>query len=222
MLRCSQRWWNVYQGGNMWAGYDCYSTASRDILGLKLESHDKYEAWEECVVHGGFRVLHEDFCMVSDFPEILLKDEQNRPHCENGPSHKWRDGWSLYHWHGVSIPEAWIMDKKTLTAKDALNWENLEQRRAACEILGWAAIVKELNFKTINEDKNPQIGKLIEVDLPDSGKDRFLMVQCGTKREFVLSVPPTSVEKGIKTALNAWNWLHFYDLNRPYGIEVRT
>jgi len=62
--------------------------------------------WEECVVHGGFRVLHEDFCMVSDFPEILLKDEQNRPHCENGPSHKWRDGWSLYHWHGVSIPES--------------------------------------------------------------------------------------------------------------------
>ncbi|WP_180490280.1 hypothetical protein, partial [Escherichia fergusonii] len=38
-IECAKRWWSVYQGGNMWAGYDCYLTACRDILGLELTSH---------------------------------------------------------------------------------------------------------------------------------------------------------------------------------------
>jgi hypothetical protein len=145
-----------------------------------LKEHENYAYFEEASKEGGFRVMHEEFCIVSDFPEILKKDEQNRPHCEDGPSHRWRDGWSLYYWHGVRVPEEWIMNRKSLTAKIALSQENIELRRSACEIVGWAKILKDLKAKVINTDHS-QIGTLLEVILPDAGEERFLRVQCAKR-----------------------------------------
>lgn len=199
----------------MWAGYDSYLSAARDILGLKLPVHEKYAAWEQCAIEGGFRVMHEDFCMVSDFPEILRVDNENRPHCENGPSHRWRDGWSLYYWHGVSIPGEWVSGKPP-SAKEALTWSNIEQRRAACEIVGWAKILRELNARVIDEDGDEEIGTLLEVDLPDSGRERFLQVKCGTGRQFALPVPPD-----MKTAIQANAWTYGLD-PKDFSPEVRT
>lgn len=213
----AKNWSSVYQGGAYWAQYDSYLTAMRDILGLRLPEHANYKFWEEAAIHGTFRVMHEKFCIVSDFPEVLKIDEQNRPHGQEGPSHRWRDGWSLYHWHGVAVPEHWIMNKETLTAKEAITWENIEQRRAACEILGWAKILRELDAKVINEDGDPEIGTLVEVVLPDIGKEKFLRVLCGTKREFALPVPPD-----MKTALQANAWTFGMDINDFVVPEVRT
>ena len=216
-LNEAKTWSSVYQGGAYWAQYDSYLTAMRDILGLRLPEHANYKFWEEAAIHGTFRVMHEKFCIVSDFPEVLKIDEQNRAHGQDGPSHRWRDGWSLYHWHGVAVPEHWIMNKNSLSAKEAITWENIEQRRAACEILGWAKILRELDAKVINEDGDPEIGTLVEVDLPDIGKEKFLRVLCGTKREFALPVPPD-----MKTALQANAWTFGMDIKDFVVPEVRT
>jgi len=201
----------------MWAGYDCYLTAARDILGLEFRSHEGYAFWEQTAIHGGFRVMHEDFCMVSDFPEVLRIDDQNRAHCEDGPSHRWRDGWSLYHWHGVQVPREWVENKASLTAAMALTWPNMEQRRAACEILGWAAILAELDAKVIDTDGDPEIGELVEVTIPDIGRERFLRVLCGTGRQFALPVPP---DMPTALAAQAWTWGDTPDTFTP--PEVRT
>ena len=203
LKNCISSWWRMHQGGNMWSSFDCYLSALRDVIGLELPVFDKYKAWEDCAKEGGFRIMHEEFCIVSDRPAVLKIDEQNRPHCEDGPSHQWRDGWSLYHWHGVKVPEEWIMEK-SLDAKTAITWENMEQRRAACEIVGWSNILKELNAKTIDKNSNPFVGELLEVDLPDIGREKFLKVKCGTDREFALPVPPD-----MKRASQAQAWLNF-------------
>lgn len=195
----------------MWGQWDSYLTAARDILGLRLPEHEKYAAWEQCAIHGGFRIMHDEFCMVSDFPVHIKTDERNLPHCEDGPSHLWRDGWGFYSWHGVRVPRHWIEDRKSLSAKEALTQENMEQRRAACEIVGWHNILKELNAKTIDKHKNPMVGELLQVNLPDVGEERFLRVMCGTGREFALPVPPD-----MDTAENAQAWLNMI----PEGMSV--
>ena len=202
-ISCAKQWFNNYHGGNMWSSYDCYLTAARDILGLKFPSHTKYVSWEEAAIHGGLRVMHEEFCMVSDFPEVLKMDAENRPHCSDGPSHRWRDGWSLYHWHGTRIPDEWIEIPEFLTPQVALSCTNLEQRRAACEILGWSRVLKELGAKTIDRDNDPEIGELVQVSLPGLPiPARFLRVQCGTGREFAIGIPPH-----INKALDAQAWM---------------
>ena len=204
-IKCAKNWYKVYQGGNMWSAWCCYLVAYRDILGLDLKEYKNFKPYEEAARNGGFRVMHEEFCMVCDFPEFIKIDEQNRPHCENGASHRWRDGWELYHWHGVAIPAAWVTGNKP-SPQEALSWTNLEQRRAACELVGWKSILEQLDAKVIDEDDDPEIGTLLECEIPDSGKERFIKVRCATGRDFVLHVP-----KEIKTALSAQAWMFQLD-----------
>ncbi|HEY6018398.1 MAG TPA: hypothetical protein VIY48_00405 [Candidatus Paceibacterota bacterium] len=203
----------------MWSSWDCYLTAYRDVLGLVLPEHERYRAWEACSIEGGFRIVHEEFCIVSDRPEVLLKDEQNRPHCETGPSHRWRDGWELYFLHGVEVPKEWVTDKESMDPWMILNWPNTEQRRVGCEHIGWNKIIEILKPTIVDQDVDPEIGTLLEVELPDSGKERFLKVRCGTGRDgIVLPVPPD-----VKTALEASAWTYGLEndvLN--YIPEVRT
>jgi hypothetical protein len=175
----------------MWGAWDCYITAMRDVIGLRLPEHEKYHWWEQAAIHGGFRVMHQEFCIVSDFPETLKIDAQNRPHCEDGPSHRWRDGWSLYHWHGVRVPDHWIADRDNLSAAEVMAESNLETRRAGIEILGWARIVDDLGGRVIEADPDPEIGSVIELNLPDLERPaRFLRVRCATGRDFALGLPP--------------------------------
>lgn len=201
----------------MWASWASYLSGARDVLGLDLPEHRAFAHYERAAMHSGFRVMHEEFCIVSDFPTVLKVDAENRPHCENGPSHQWADGWSIYHWHGVKVPAEWVEDKASLSAKTALTWENIEQRRAACEIVGWARILKELKAKVIDADGDPEIGTLLEVDLPGSGKERFIRVVCGTGREFALPVPPTT-----KTAIEGNMWTYGLSADMKFVPEVRT
>ena len=105
-----------------------------------------------------------------------------------------------YYWHGQSIPDWWISEKGKLTPEIALRWDNVEQRRSACEILGWANVLEHpsLNPRIIDQDL-PHIGTLIEVDLPDAEGQWFLKYQCGTGRWFAESVN----DKSFNTALLA-------------------
>lgn len=206
-LECAKKWPNVYQGGNMWAGWLCYVDAAENVLGLRLPEFEKYRPWHDAGVNGGYRVMHEDFCIVSDFPETIKIDEENRPHCEDGPSHRWRDGVEIYHWHGVNVPGEWLDGSKTLTPEKALTWENVEQRRAACEILGWHNVLEHpsLNPKVIDKDM-PHIGTLLQVDLPDAPGQWFLKYQCGTGRFFAESVNNKEFDTALKANAGGNGW----------------
>ncbi len=158
-----------------------------------------------------------DFCIITDRPEIIAQDDQNRLHRETGPAVLYRDGYSLFAWHGVRVPGNWITDPSSVTPKIALTHSNVEQRRAACEIVTWVRILDELKARTIDRDEDPEIGELVEVDIPDIGRERFLRVTCGTKRQFALPVPPT-----VKTALDANAWTYDIPADLLKMKEFRT
>ena len=199
------------------SSYASYLTFFRDVCKLELspDTLERISITEDLVTSCGWSWWHENVLVISDRPKKINLDAENRLHCDNGPSIEYRDGWSLYHWHGVSIPEEWIMVGKP-TAKEALTWENIEQRRAACEIVGWTNVLKELDAETIDEDGDPEIGTLVECSIPDSGKERFLRVVCGTSREFVIPVP-----REMETAIEANSWTWGLSPNE-YKPEIRT
>jgi len=146
----------------------------------------------------GFRI--DEILPKASIVEVHY-DEQGRLHNERGPAILCKEGLNLYYWHGVEIPKKWVT-KKLPTIQEALAWRDIEQRRATCEMIGWVNIIKELDDKVIDENPDPEIGTLLEIQLPDAEvKDRFLKVRFGTGREFVISVPPN-----MKTAhqANAW------------------
>ena len=187
----------------------------KDVVGL--ECCKKLNGLMDLAKHSGWANVYDDTVVFQHRPEVIKMDDENRLHCENGPAIRYRDGYSVYAWHGTRIPADWIEKKETLTAKIALTWENIEQRRAAAEILGWTTILEELDCKIIDEDGDPEIGTLIEADIPDIGKERFLKVKCGTGRYFCLPVPPDT-----KTAIEGQSWSWGLDVSEFKIPEVRT
>jgi hypothetical protein len=195
-----------------WLGFYQYF---RDVL--KLKACEKLNGLMDLASHCGWLNMYEDTVVFQDRPKHIKFDDQNRLHCENGPAILYRDGYGVYAWHGVRIPSEWITNKGELTAKTALTWVNMEQRRAACEIVGWAKVLRELNARVIESDEDPMIGTLLEVDIPDIGKEKFLKVLCGTGREFAIPVPPN-----MNTALEANAWTYGLDGDVLRQLEVRT
>jgi len=200
-------------GGSFQADWCAIVAFFREVHGWKIP--ESFEIQERLAKSCGHVWSYKNVLAISDRPKEIHRDAEGRLHNENGPSISWRDGWSLYHWHGVSIPKEWVTGAPP-SAKKALTWENIEQRRVACEIVGWKNILKELDAKLIDEDGDPEIGILLEAEIPDSGREKFLQVRCGTGRDFVLPVP-----RHLKTALaaNAWTWGL---KKREYKPEVRT
>lgn len=165
----------------------------------------------------GWLYPSNDFCILTDRPEIIKLDNEGRLHNEDGPALRYRDGYSLYSWHGVRVPHEWIEQPESLTAKTAITWANIEQRRVACEIIGWDNALNQLELTVVDTDSDPEIGELVEVSLPDVGREKFLRVLCGTGRRFALPVPPD-----METALEANAWTYGFEVSDFIKPEVRT
>jgi hypothetical protein len=205
-----------YGINSLWSSWGAYVSFFRDVCGWEDPVLEKFEIDEALVKSCGWTWWHQNVLAISDRPSEIHRDVNGRLHGEKGPSISYRDGWSLYHWHGVSIPAEWVTGKAP-TAQEALTWANIEQRRAACEIVGWNNILQQLDAKVINADEDEEIGTLLEVNLPDSGKERFLQVRCGTGRSFALPVP-----KEMRTAMQANAWSYGIDDLKLFKPEVRT
>lgn len=208
---------SAFLNGNMYGSQEAtwlsYYDYYKNETNIKLTDIDYMI---DIAMNCGWVYLAKDHAIIQDRPLMIKFDDRNRLHCETGPAIQYADGFEVHSWHGVTVPGKWI--KKDLTAAEALKVSNTEQRRAACEILGWANILKELNSVVIDQDEDPMIGTLVEVDIPEIGKEKFLKVLCGTGREFAIPVPPD-----MKTALqsNAWT----FGLKSPEDLrdlEIRT
>ncbi|MCG7985030.1 MAG: hypothetical protein JAY90_20050 [Candidatus Thiodiazotropha lotti] len=191
-----------------WLGF--YET----FLKLGIEDAEKLLPLMNLAKYCGWWAPYKNTAILQDRPETLKFDDRNLLHCEDGPAVRYRDGFSVYSWHGIRIPDQWITSKPS--AQEAITWDNLEQRRAACEIVGWNNILVELQAVSIDKNSNPMVGELLEVQLPDIGKEKFLRVMCGTQREFALPVPPE-----ITRASEAQAWLNF-TTEDMYLPQVRT
>ena len=207
---------NSYHGA-LWASWSAYVSFIRDVLGWDDPVLERFVIDEDLICSCGWVWWHENVLAISDRPELIRRDDQGRLHCEDGPAIAYRDGWALHVWRGTVVPAEWIESPRSLAPGIALKWENIEQRRAACEILGWDKIIKSLKPKVIDTDPDPMIGELLEVDLPDSGKERFLRVRCATGRVFALPVPPN-----METALEANASTYGVDPETYSQLEIRT
>jgi hypothetical protein len=197
---------------NWFAFYDYF----REVTDLR-EQTAPLLGLTELAKAAGWCVPHANICWVSERHNVLMRDGAGQLHNVAGPAVMYPDGWGIYAVHGVCVPAEWIEKKDKLDAKTALTWQNIEQRRAAAEILGWDRILRELQPRVIDTDPDPKIGTLLEVDLPDSPKERFLRVRCGTGRDFALPVPPQ-----MQSAAEANAWTYGLDAKSLRMYEVRT
>jgi len=194
--------WDVYLAA--FYSIICAQIPNQDHWFGKIDLYPIYKAGAWALINLGGLVV------VVTRPEAH-RDQQWRLHNKHGPAISWGEQKS-YWWHGAQVPEEWII-RDELSPAIALNWDNAEQRRAACEILGWDAILSHSGAKMLQRD---DLGELYSVDLPDAEGQQFVRVKCGTGRTFAMPVPNSCQTAAEAVALT-------YGLEpKDYTPEVRT
>lgn len=138
----------------------------------------------------------DEFCVVCSKPKVF-QDEQNRLHCEDGPAVIFNDGFEMFFWKGIHIPENWIMDKNSITSEVIMSETNAEKRRCLQEIVGAKRFAELLGIEVIDSDTDDCSNQmsLWKTKEKDSIINDFIYYyQCicpSTMREYFLCVPPT-------------------------------
>lgn len=166
-------WWTPLHRdvATIGAGRHFVSAPGNDLM--------RFGALEDCALEAGDLLAHTDFCIVSERPELICRDERGLLHSAEGPSVRWRDGWSLYHWHGTRLP--W--DRKyVITHPGELTAYRIDiegqwmVRRVMLERYGVARFVL---------DSGPTVVQVMPLDHPVKGLRgaRLLRKQMGSNEE---------------------------------------
>jgi len=152
---------------------------------------------------------YEGFVVLTDRPTELHHDQDGRLHSGAGPAIAYADGWSVWAWHGLRVPE-WVVTDPTVERIGAER--NSEIRRCAIESMGWPEFVHAAGLELVDEADDPgNPGQRIGLyDVPEQvWGDRVRVLLCvngtvergGIRRRFGLTVPADT-----KTALAAAGW----------------
>jgi len=151
-----------------------------------------------------------------------------------------RDGWQLWAWHGITVPQRVIEEPETLTVEEALKERNAEVRRVMLTRIGPERIAEEGGLTVVDDvtEDAVEVGtgrdglpvpvglrgaQLLRMDARD-GMPRMQWVSLlnstpepdGTVKRYHLRVPPE-----VQTAREAVAWTFDVDA-RDYQPRVET
>ena len=202
-------WWGGQQEGH-WIAF--YKFCQHIGVEYDEKSQHRLELWGEAAQTCGWWWPYHRVCIVSDRPEIVCWEadrERPRLHSENGPALRYRDGWSVWAWRGLRVPEWVIAEPQRITSAAIAAESNQELRRAMIERIGWDRYIREAGAREVQTDST---GTLLELPSLGDGDDvaRFVRVRDpSTDRQYVLRVLPT-----VQTAQEAVAW--------TFGVSAET
>jgi phage baseplate assembly protein W len=145
--------WHNYRGGNLWAAWYAGVSFYRDICGLESETLKAFAEEEKIVLSAGWTWLGESVCMISDRPAQISRDDRGRLHATAGPAIAWRDGWSLYFWHGTRVPAKIIEQPGNITAAEINGEHNVEVRRCMIDRIGSGRYIQLMNGEVLDNSR---------------------------------------------------------------------
>ena len=104
----------------------------------------KGEALQSLVKECGWIFPYEKICIVCDRPRVLSFDDEQHLHAEGAPAIQFADGFSVYAYHGVELPEKYgVLHPNHWQAKWLLEEDNAELRRVLIQGIGYSRICQE-------------------------------------------------------------------------------
>ena len=164
--------------------------------------------------HCGWIFPFEKICAVCDRPRHLRFDSQNLLHAEGEPAIEFADGWKIYYYHGVRLPEEYgKLHPNQWQSQWLLTEDNAELRRVLIQGIGYDRIIQELSAKQID---SWQEYALLQIDNADVEPICLLKMTCpSTGFIHALRVPPN-----LTSALDAIRWVN-WDID-PEEFSVQT
>ncbi|MEG4320604.1 MULTISPECIES: leucine-rich repeat domain-containing protein [unclassified Microcoleus] len=166
---------------------------------LKPESEKFFESLKQLLVECGWIFAFENVCYVCSRPIKLSLDREYRLHAEGESAIEFADGYKIYSYHGVTLPEKYgQIHPKIWEAKWLLEEENAELRRVLIQGISYARICSELQATELD---SWQEYTLLQIENADVEPIHLLKMTCpSTGFIHALRVPPdlTSAREAIR------------------------
>ena len=91
-------------GGQHEAYWLAFYAYFREVCGIEEETK-QLDGLLALSKSAGWALPYRDICFVSERHTTLLRDERGRLHAEDGPAVRYPDGWAVWAWHGVRVPQ---------------------------------------------------------------------------------------------------------------------
>lgn len=179
----------------VWGSHDAPWLAFYDFFKneCNLEICRKLTGLTELAKHCGWWAPYQNAVILQDRHSTLNRDGIGRLHCEDGLACGYPDGWGVYAWHGVRVPERIILKPDSITVQEIQKEENTEIRRVMLERYGEKRYLEDSGAKIIHSSGN---NVLYKQEIPDD--EPLVMVRVlnstpepdGSLNTYFLRVPP--------------------------------
>ncbi|MGD1700554.1 DUF6745 domain-containing protein [Dapis sp. BLCC M229] len=206
--------WSYPIPTELWSSYVAWVDFCISVLNCNYNS-DNWQVLESIVKHCGWIYPLRNLCIICDRPRKLLLDDEYRPHAVEKPAIEFADGYSLYAYHGVRLPEVYgKFNPQEWQSKWLLTTKNSELRRVLIQEIGYEKICQDL--QTIEID-NWEEYTLLRIDDDADIEPIFIlkMICPSTGNIHTLRVPPN-----VNSAKEAVEWIN-WGIN-PEEFSIQT
>jgi hypothetical protein len=189
------------------------------------------------------RALHwwfpyEGIVLASERHNTLHVDARGRLHAEDRPAVTYPDGWSVYAWRGVRVPERIIMEPQSITRDEIIHERNAELRRIMLERYGTKRLLAESHATVLDSRVQPVsdslkgwlrereaawdgmdgacVNELLRLELDDLVIVALNLIDPSTGRRYLIRVPPE-----MERVQQALAWTHGVEESQ-YQVAVES
>jgi hypothetical protein len=171
-------------------------------IGVNMEP-ECYALYMSYCQEVGWIFPYEKLVVACERPRKIGWDSQDRIHGEGEPAIQFADGFSLWAWHGVRLPQRYRCHPDRWQAQWLLEESNVELRRALLQGIGYSRIVHELGAIELDHWREYT---LLQIAAQADVEPIYLlkMVCPSTQAIQVLRVPPDL--RSARAAIRWCNW----------------
>jgi hypothetical protein len=176
---------------------------------------EKWKIYQQLVKHSGWIFTFEKICFVCDRPRILSFDNQYSLHAEGAPAIQFADGYSVYAYHGVALPEKYgTVHPNQWQPQWLLEEDNAELRRVLIQGIGYERIAQELGAIELD---SYQEYTLLKIDNNVDIEPIYLLKMTCPSTGFIhaLRVPPD-----VESARAAIRWVNWGIDPEEFAIQT--
>ncbi len=205
----------------LWACYGSLLDYCISVLNLPHSYGKNWIVFQSLVRDCGWIYPYDKVCVVCERPIALSVDSNYRLHAEGKPAVQFADGFSIYAYHGVILPEDYgNLYPHQWQSQWVLKEQNAEVRRALIQGISYDRIIQELE---VTELDSWQEYTLLSIEFEDdfdnegNAKPVYLLKMTCPSTGFIhaLRVPPD-----VRSALEAIRWVNWG--TRPEEFSVQT
>ena len=205
----------------LWAAYGSLLDFCISVLNLPHSYGRNWIIFQSIVRYCGWIYPYDKVCIVCEKPIVLSADSNHRLHAEGTPAVQFADGFSIYAYHGVILPECYgRLHPHQRQSKWVLKEQNVEVRRALIQGITFDRICQEL---AVTELDSWQEYTLLSIEFDDdfdgvgNPKPVYLLKMTCPSTGFIhaLRVPPN-----VRSALEAIRWVNWGTDPEEFSVQT--